>query len=157
MKKLLFTLSIFVFIFSAFETVNAADWLVTKSTNSNDGLCDADCSMREAVAAADSGDTVIFQNSLIGQTFTLGGSAIVITKRITIDGNIDGVNVAFISGSNTSRIFTIQPGAALDLKNAILVQGNGKPAENDPAVSQGGAIYALDASLSLERRSRQRR
>jgi hypothetical protein len=93
----------------------------------------------------------VFNSNLIGQTFTLGGSAIVITKRITIDGNIDGVNVAFISGAMTSRIFTIQPNAGLDLKNAILVQGNGKPDENDPAVSQGGAIYALNASLSLER------
>lgn len=151
MKKLLFVLSLSVFIFGAFETARAADWLVTKSTNSNDGVCDADCSLREAVAAADSGDRIIFSGNLIGQTFTLGGSSIVITKRITIDGNIDGVNVAFISGSNTSRIFTMQAGAGLDLKNAILVQGNGKPDENDPNFSEGGAIYATGASLSLER------
>ncbi len=151
MKKLLFILSVFIFICGAGSGVSAATWTVTKAANSNDGVCSADCSLREAVAAAASGDTVVFNANLIGQTFTLGGSAIVITRRIAIDGNLDGVNVAFISGSNTSRIFTIQPDAGLDLKNAILVQGNGKSNENDPDVSQGGAVYALNASLSLER------
>ena len=90
-------------IFAA--SANAANWTVTKSTNSNDGACDAGCSLREAVAAADSGDTVVFDTNLVGQTFKLGGSEIVITKRITIDGFLNDPNVAFISGEQTSRIF----------------------------------------------------
>lgn len=132
-------------------SANAATWTVTKATNSNDNVCDADCSLREAVFNADSGDTVEFNSNLIGQNLTLGGSEIVISKRITIDGNLDGVNVAFISGAMTSRIFNIQPGAGLVLKNAILVQGNGKPNVNSPDNGEGGAIYAMNSSLSLER------
>lgn len=144
-------LSIFAGLFIFAVSANAANWTVTKSTNGNDGLCDADCSLREAVAAADSGDMVIFDSDLVGQTFTLGGSEIVINNQITIDGNIDGVNVAFISGSGTSRIFYLNTNSALTLKNAILVQGNGKPTENDPADSEGGAIYAFNSNLTLER------
>ncbi len=132
-------------------TANAATFTVTKSTNSNDNVCDADCSLREAVFNADSGDTVVFNSNLVGQTFMLGGSEIVITKRITIDGFINDPNVAFISGMDTSRIFYIQAGAALDLRNAILVAGNGKSSVNAPEDSEGGAIYAFNASLSLER------
>lgn len=148
LHSIIFTLFTILFIGA---TANAATWTVTKSTNSNDNICDADCSLREAVFKADSGDTVVFNANLIGQTFTLGGSEIVITKHITIDGNLDGVNVAFISGAMTSRIFNLQPGSGLILKNAALIQGNGKSSLNAPGISEGGAIFALNSSLSLER------
>lgn len=148
LHSFIFTLFTILFVSAS---ANAATWTVTKSTDSNDNICNADCSLREAVFNADSGDTVEFNSNLIGQNFTLGGSEIAISKRITIDGNLDGVNVAFISGAMTSRIFNIQPAAGLVLKNAILVQGNGKPNANSPDNSEGGAIYAMNASLSLER------
>ena len=130
---------------------NAATWTVTKSANSNDNVCDTDCSLREAVFNADSGDTVVFNSNLVGQTFTLGGSEIVITKRITIDGNLDGVNVAFISGEMTSRIFSLPAGSGLTLKNAILVQGNGKSDVNSQIAGNGGAIFTTNSSLTLDR------
>jgi hypothetical protein len=150
-----FIIGLFTILIIGGATAKAATWTVTKSTNSNDGMCNADCSLREAVAAADSGDTVVFSGSLVGQTFTLGGSEIVITKRITIDGFLNDPNVAFISGNNTSRHFYIQSGAGLILKNITLVQGSG---ESSPGVSgtnigpAGGAIFAdSNTSLSLER------
>ncbi len=133
-------------------TANAASWTVTKSTNSSDNVCDADCSLREAVFVADSGDTVVFDSNLVGQTFTLGGSEIVITKRITIDGFLNNPNVAFISGGNASRHFYVQDGAGLDLKNITLVQGNGKPFNGAVGSTEGGAIYVRPtATLQLDR------
>lgn len=146
MKK---TLSYIGFIFVLILTITAAQtfaatFTVTKSTDSNDGVCDADCSLREAVFVAQSGDTILFNSNLIGQTFTLGGTEIVIVNRITIDGNIDGVNVAFISGAGTNRIFRIASAGGLDLRNAILVQGGGE--------FTGGAIRAEDNSVLLVNR-----
>ncbi|HZH35373.1 MAG TPA: carboxypeptidase-like regulatory domain-containing protein [Pyrinomonadaceae bacterium] len=133
-------------------TANAAIWTVTKAANSNDNVCDADCSLREAVFKADSGDTVVFSSNLIGQTITLGGSDINITKRITIDGFLNDPNVAFISGSNTSRHFYVEDGAGLNLRNITLVQGNGKAVENQVGTTDGGAIYVRPtATLLLER------
>lgn len=141
---------IFTIFFVCAITANAATWTVTKALNSNDGACNADCSLREAVAAADSGDTVVFSGSLIGQTITLGGSEIVITKRITIDGFLNNPNVAFISGEKTSRIFLIETGGGLNLRNITLVQGNGASANFTSGY--GGAIHArIDAGLSLDR------
>ncbi len=157
MKKLqALIIGIFTILIFGAATANAVTWTVTKSTNGNDNVCDADCSLREAVFNADSGDTVNFSSSLVGQTITLGGSEIVITKRITIDGHLNDPNVAFISGSNTSRIFYIQPGGGLDLRNMTLVQGSGESSPGNPgnnvSVASGGAIIAFSGSaLSLDR------
>jgi hypothetical protein len=144
-----------ILIFGA-GAANAATWTVTKAANSNDNVCDTDCSLREAVFNADSGDTVAFSSNLVGQTITLGGSEIVITKRITIDGYLNNPNVAFISGNNTSRIFYIETGAGLALKNMILVQGSGESSPGNPGnnviAPSGGAIIAFSGSaLSLDR------
>ncbi|MEJ7846877.1 MAG: choice-of-anchor Q domain-containing protein [Pyrinomonadaceae bacterium] len=148
LQTILFSILAGLFIFAS--TADAANWTVTKPSNSNDGACNADCSLREAVAAADSGDTVIFDSNLVGQTFTLGGSEIVITKRITIDGFLNNPNVAFISGEMMSRIFLVETGAGLVLRNITLVQGNGASATYDNG--SGGAIAAkIGGTLSLER------
>ncbi len=153
MKKLqTIIIGIFTILIIGAATANAATWTVTKATNSNDNVCDADCSLREAVFNADSGDTVVFSPNLVGQTITLGGSEIVITKRITIDGYLNNPNVAFISGSNTSRIFHIQSGGGLTLINMTLVQGSGESSPGNPTTSAGGAIYGdIGAALSLNR------
>ncbi|MEQ1924110.1 MAG: hypothetical protein ABL952_16520, partial [Pyrinomonadaceae bacterium] len=127
----LFTISLFA---SATATANAATLTVTKSTNSNDGVCNADCSLREAVDVALSGDTIVFNSNLVGQTFTLGGSEIVIDKTLTINGDIDGVNVVFLSAEGASRHFNVTSGT-FALTNMILVQGSG---------SEGGSIFAAN-------------
>ncbi len=151
MKKLqTIIIGIFTILIIGAATANAATWTVTKSTNSNDNVCDADCSLREAVFKADSGDTVVFSPNLVGQTITLGGSEIVITRRITIDGYLNNPNVAFISGEMTSRIFHILVSGGLDLRNAILVQGNGKESVSDMSDGEGGAIYA-SGGLTMDR------
>lgn len=67
---------------------------VTKTADTNDGNCDSDCSLREAIAAAASGDTVQFASPLFDtpQTITLtpsgmgGLDGFVINRNITIVG-----------------------------------------------------------------------
>lgn len=143
MKKLSLILSGLIFIGGAVSAANGADWTVTKATNSDDGVCNADCSLREAVAVAVSGDRVIFNSNLIGQTFTLGGTPIAyVGKRLEIDGNLDGTNVVQLSGSNNTIHFDVEDNASLTLKNMILVQGNG---------SLGGSIFAFNSNIFLDR------
>jgi len=139
MKRLLPLIFTLANILTLSIAASAATFTVTKAANSNDGTCDADCSIREAVAAANNGDTVNFSPSLIGQTFTLGGTEIEVFDDITIDGDIDGVNVAQISGGNTSRHFFIHPGADVRFRNMTLVSGNGDGANFS---GSGGAIHA---------------
>lgn len=58
---------------------------VTTLEDTNDGVCDAHCSLREAVVAAVDGDTVIFARPLRGGTIHLQDT-LVIEKDLKIDG-----------------------------------------------------------------------
>ncbi len=137
-----------IFVFFVFcQTGGAATLTVTKAADTDDGVCNADCSLREAVATANSGDTVIFSHQLIGQILTLVGDHIVIDKNLTIDGILGSANVAFVSGGNTTRIFYVEEGRSLTVKNMII--GQGRPASLG---NVGGAIYSRPNSfLSVSR------
>ncbi|MFN2199467.1 MAG: CSLREA domain-containing protein, partial [Anaerolineales bacterium] len=64
----------------------AASWLVTKIADTNDGSCNDDCSLREAIDAAENGDTIRFSIDLVDQTILLSGQDLVIDKNLTIIG-----------------------------------------------------------------------
>src|SRR4051812_20248475 len=92
-----------VFGFAAISTY-AANLTVTKIEDTNDGVCDADCSLRVAVVAAASGDTVVFSSLFSSpQTITLVNGQITIDKNLTINGT--GQGLVTFSGNNASRIF----------------------------------------------------
>ena len=63
-------------------------YTVTKIADTNDGTCNSDCSLREAIAAAGDGDLIRFASPLFdsSQTITLGGTALTISKSVTIEG-----------------------------------------------------------------------
>ncbi|HLM60606.1 MAG TPA: CSLREA domain-containing protein, partial [Pyrinomonadaceae bacterium] len=65
----LLTTRIFIiclFLILAVLTTQAATLTVTKIADTNDGACDADCSLREAIAAANpaGGDEIVFASPL---------------------------------------------------------------------------------------------
>ncbi|KOR37948.1 hypothetical protein AM228_03925 [Planktothricoides sp. SR001] len=83
-------------------------------------------SLREAIATANSGDTIQFDSSLANQTITLTTGQIEINKNLIIDGsNSAGLT---ISGNNASRVFDLrwttdfQP-TNLTLKNLTIANG----------------------------------
>lgn len=106
---------------------------VTKTDDTNDGICDADCSLREAIAAATPGDTVQFAAPLFdsAQTVALTSELSVIGKNITILGR--AANLTAISGENTSRVFNVGGGSNLTLDNITVKNGRD--------FSTGGGIY----------------
>ncbi len=70
---------------SYLNNVEAATIVVTKTTDTNDGTCDSDCSLREAINAAGSGDTIEIPNG----TYTLNP----IDKTIEISKDLKLVGV----------------------------------------------------------------
>ena len=46
----------------AAASTRASVLTVSKTADTADGVCDSDCSLREAVAAAASGDTIVFSD-----------------------------------------------------------------------------------------------
>ncbi|MDY6940731.1 MAG: DUF4347 domain-containing protein [Cyanobacteriota bacterium] len=106
--------------------------IFTVSNNDDSGAG----SLREAIANANSGDTIQFDPSLANQTITLtsGEITVGVGKDITIDGS--GADNLTISGNNASRIFRIRSTSVnpTDITIANLNLTKGYTAE------QGGAI-----------------
>jgi Ca2+-binding RTX toxin-like protein len=111
-------------------------------------------SLREALAlanASDGADTITFDASVFTgtaseNTITLAGSQLVLSSDVTIDGDIDGDNVADItvSGGGASRVFTVTGGiATLD---ALTITG-GSPVSGSGG---GGVNVYRDATLNLD-------
>src|SRR5262249_51883596 len=86
-------------------------------------------SLRDAIAAAHNGDTVVFASSLAGQTITLTSGELIVNKSLELDG-LGAANLT-VSGNGTSRVFDIvKPGAnvaiaGLTISQGFAVQGGG--------------------------------
>ena len=85
-------------------------------------------SLRADIAAARSGDTIVFAPSLVGQTITLTSGELLIDKNLTIAGPAAGVTV---SGTNASRVFEVTTKAkqvtlsGLKISNGLAFIGGG--------------------------------
>jgi CSLREA domain-containing protein len=67
--------------------VSAAVLTVTTTEDTDDGVCDAQCSLREATDAAGYGDTIIFAREIRGRTIQLTRTlAPAVGKYVKIDG-----------------------------------------------------------------------
>jgi CSLREA domain-containing protein len=124
---------IFLFILGTSLISNAATFTVTKITDTNDGTCNADCSLREAIAAANaavSDDIIDFSPALFGtaQTITLGGTALDVENNGSLIINGTGANSLAISANSSSRVFFFQ-GATVTLNSVTVrdgkISGNG--------------------------------
>src|SRR5258707_4658165 len=62
-------------------------------------------SLRAEIAAAHSGDTIVFAPSLNGQTITLASGELLIKKNLTVAG--PGAANLTISGNHASRVFEL--------------------------------------------------
>ena len=82
------------------QLVQAGTITVNNITDENDGSCsDGDCSLREAIDSAVSGDTIDFS---VQGTITLTLGELVIDKNLNIDGGFAGKLT--ISGGGSSRV-----------------------------------------------------
>jgi uncharacterized delta-60 repeat protein/CSLREA domain-containing protein len=122
----------------AYEFVPAAPvaLTVTKTADTNDGLCNVDCSLREAIVNSYDGDTIRFA---LNGTFLLASDLPVINKIITVDGS--GKTV-MLDGGGKYRLFKINETGDLTLQNLTLQNGHSAdPCMSDVAQSCAGAIY----------------
>ena len=103
---------------------------VTINSDGPSDACDINCSLRDALAAAVSGDTIVFDPSLAGQTIVLTNGEMVIDKSITIDGS--GAPGLTIDGDQLNRIFWIASDMTVLLKALTLING---------AADTGGGIF----------------
>lgn len=131
--------------FNTSSVVHAASFTVTKTADTNDGVCDSDCSLREAIRAANAapGADII---TLPGGLYTLTRSGadnvgavgdLDITGPVTIQGA--GAGVTVINGNSLDRVFDIF-GAQVTISGLTI--------RNGMTTSPGGGIN-LNASTTL--------
>ncbi|WP_284209292.1 DUF4347 domain-containing protein, partial [Chitiniphilus shinanonensis] len=119
---------------------NLATITVTSSADSGVGT------LRNAIASAITGDTITFSS---GMTVSLTTGELVITKNLTIDGDInnDGVADVTLDANYRSRVLQVQAGSNVMLDGLVitrgLVSGNGGDAGNGLAAAGafGGGIW----------------
>jgi hypothetical protein len=110
---------------------------VTTLTDSGTG------SLRAALAAANSGDTIVFSNGLTG-TITLT-STLTINNNVTIQG--PGANLLTVSGNNAVTVFTVNSGVQMSLSGLTIANGNtgGGPGGG---ISNNGVLTVTNSSFN---------
>ena len=96
-------------------------------------------SLRAAIKAARDGDTLVFAPALTGQTITLTGGELVISKSLDIEG--PGAGLLTVSGNNASRVFNISKRATAQLAGLTVTHGQ--------ADHGGGILNGAGAHLTL--------
>jgi CSLREA domain-containing protein len=129
----------------------AVTYTVTKVADTNDGACDSDCSLREAIVAAGASatdDTIEFSGVVFNtaQTIVLSGTDLIITNNGGLVINGTGTNLLTVSGNNASRVFTNNTGAGTEIRNLRVTGGNGV---STVGTGRGGGVYNSGGRLTL--------
>ena len=107
---------------------------VNTLADENDGSCnDGDCSLRDAIQAAGSGDTI---------TFSVSGTIVLTLGQLTVSDDLliygPGAGSLTISGNDASRVLFIQGGANVTLLDLTIADGRASGGDDN-----GGGIYNL--------------
>ncbi len=108
---------------------------VTKLADTNDGICNADCSLREAISAAASGDTITFD---VTGTIVLSLGELTISTPLTIAG--PGAAQLIINGHSATRIFNLNANTAISGVTIFNANATGGP---------GGGILINSGAITL--------
>ncbi len=96
-------------------------------------------SLRQTIATAANGSTIIFAPKLSGKTITLTNGELVLNKNLTIDASTL-TNGLTINGNGTSRVFNVTGGATNALK-ALTIANGLAPAGVFAADGGGGGLF----------------
>ena len=105
-------------------------------------------SLRAEIAAADSGDKIVFGHAVLGQTIKLA-SQLTIDKSLDIEG--PGAEQVTVSGNNVTRVFDIK--GAVKVTLAGLTITNGLAVSTSPSLpGEGGGGIENEAGATLNLR-----
>jgi CSLREA domain-containing protein len=131
---------------------SASTLTVSKLADTNDGACDTDCSLREALAFAAPNDTIAFASELTG-TITLS-STLTISKNVVING--PSTKAITISGNNAVRVFYVNSGVHFTIKNLTVAKGRIKGKDGAAGINskagntaEGGGLYNNGGTVSI--------
>lgn len=119
---------------------------VTKLADTNGTCTTSDCSLREAIAAANASvgnDVIEFDQTVFAgtKTITLAGTQLSIANSGALYINGTGAARLSISGNNASRVFNVASGANVTLNNLTVTGGRVATGNS----TQGGGIFNVGA------------
>ena len=134
---------------------SAVGFTVTKTADTADGTCDADCSLREAIIAANANlaitDTITLPANVNSYTLSIGGTGedaaaqgdLDITDNLVITGA--GASSTIIDGGAIEHVFHVDPAGT-----GVTASISGVTIQNGSTTISGGGIYvAGDGTLIL--------
>ncbi len=136
-------------LFAQGQPAYAATFTVTKTADTNDGTCDGDCSLREAIGAANAlagADTITvpagtYTLSIAGDTEDANATG---DLDITDDLTISDASSTIIDGGALDRVFHILAGNTVEFSGLTIRNG-------DPGIifNVGGGILNNGGTLTL--------
>jgi CSLREA domain-containing protein len=146
-RSLALIVGLLVVVLTGSSQTYAATLVVTKTADTADGVCDPDCSLREAITAAMSGDTIVF-SPLFNEpkTIALQLGQIMFAKSLSIIG--PGRALLSISGNNAGRIFWVEGEAVVDFAHMTFKDGRVTTVPSGFSHA-GSAFYVVDSTLNL--------
>jgi len=142
----------------------AADLVVTTLADSS--AMDGDCSLREAITAANTNanvnectgssygnDTITFDSSLTGGTITLGSTLPQIVSgfgTLTIDGEANAIT---LSGNFFGNILRLSSGASLTVHHLTIANGGGCPDCLGAGIGNAGGTLTVTNSTFANNRT----
>ncbi len=135
MQKLIY--GFFLYFLLTSSPVWAATLTVTNGNDTGAG------SLRNTIAAANSGDVIIF--SVPVTTVTLTSAELLIDKNLTINGGTNGVTITR-SGATQFRIFSITGGVTVSMSKLTITNGN--HASQAGGIQNNGTLTMTDCTVS---------
>ena len=129
--------------------VSGADAAITTVNSTADhgaDACDSECTLRDAIAAAQPNDTIAFAANVTG-TITLTTGALVIGKPLVIAG--PGARLLAVSGNNASRVFFINRNITATISGLTVRDGAAGSLPGLLATERYGGGIFNDGNLTL--------
>ncbi len=134
-----------------------ADYMVTKTADTNDGVCDvSDCSLREAIIAANTNPgpesigipTGTYLLTLTGTGEDLGATGdLDLTEAVTLEGA--GAATTVIDGNLIDRVFHITGAVVVTIQDVTISGGDALAANGGGLLnSSGGTLHLLNSVVS---------
>src|SRR5438067_8949964 len=102
-------------------------------------------SLRDAIAHARDGDTIVFDPGLNGQTITLTSDELAIKNSVDIEG--PGADKLAVSGNDTNRVFDISEGLTVTIAGLTITHGRAVGATGGSG--GGGGILNVGSTVTL--------
>lgn len=120
------------------EAINVVN---SESTN---GLSQDELNLVNQTELLGSEDTIVFDPGLNGQTITLNGSQLSLTRNVKVTGL--GADQLMISGNNSSRVLEVDPSVTVTLSGLTIANGGGR--DEGGGIENSGTLTVINCTLS---------